>query len=103
MNLDNRKEAQPTVQVSREITTTNGCKVTLTFAEKEDPNLQHDVAEMLLAAFIKRRSMLYEASALPVQSVYQRTQCSRRSHPSSSTSAMQKSRALTAIGPADQA
>ena len=73
MNLDNRKEAQPTVQVSREITTTNGCKVTLTFAEKEDPNLQHDVAEMLLAAFIKRRSMLYEASALPVQSVHQRT------------------------------
>ena len=73
MNLDNRKEAQPIVQVSREITTTNGCKVTLTFAEKEDPNLQHDVAEMLLAAFIKRRSMLYEASALPVQSVYQRT------------------------------
>ena len=67
MNLDNRKEAQPTVQVSREITTTNGCKVTLMFAEKEDPNLQHDVAEMLLAAFIKRRSMLYEASALPVQ------------------------------------
>ena len=52
MNLDNQKEAQPTVQVSREITTTNGCKVTLTFAEKEDPNLQHDVAEMLLAAFI---------------------------------------------------
>ena len=44
MNLDNRKEAQPTVQVSREITTTNGCKVTLTFAEKEDPNLQHDLA-----------------------------------------------------------
>ena len=73
MNLDNRKEAQPTVQVSREITTTNGCKVTLTFAVKEDPNLQHDVAEMLLAAFIKRRSMLYEASALPVQSVHQRT------------------------------
>lgn len=63
MNLDNRKEAQPTVQVSREITTTNGCKVTLMFAEKEDPNLQHDVAEMLLAAFIKRRSMLYEASS----------------------------------------
>ena len=60
MNLDNQKEAQPTVQVSREITTTNGCKVTLTFAEKEDPNLQHDVAEMLLAAFIKRRSMLYQ-------------------------------------------
>ena len=73
MNLDNQKEAQPTVQVSREITTTNGCKVTLTFAEKEDPSLQRDVAEMLLAAFIKRRSMLYEASALPVQSVHQRT------------------------------
>ena len=73
MNLDNRKEAQPIVQVPREITTTNGCKVTRTFAEKEDPNLQHDVAEMLLAAFIKRRSMLYEASALPVQSVHQRT------------------------------
>ncbi len=52
MNLDNQKEAQPTVQVSREITTTNGCKVTLTFAAREDPNLQHDVAEMLLAAFI---------------------------------------------------
>ena len=73
MCLLNRKEAQPTVQVSREITTTNGCRVTLTFAEKEDPNLQHAVAEMLLAAFIKRRSMLYEASALPVQSVHQRT------------------------------
>ena len=41
MCLLNRKEAQPTVQVSREITTTNGCRVTLTFAEKEDPNLQH--------------------------------------------------------------
>ena len=46
MNLDNQKEAQPTVQVPREITTTNGCKVTLTFAVKEDPNLQHDVAEI---------------------------------------------------------
>ena len=40
MNLDNQKEAQPTVQVSREITTTNGCKVTLMFAEKEDPYLE---------------------------------------------------------------
>ncbi len=68
MNLDNGIKTQPTVQVTRQMTTTNGCKVSMTFPVKENPAIQRDVAEMLLAAFAKRRSVSYETGTMPVQS-----------------------------------
>ncbi len=73
MNLDNVIRTQPTVQVSRQITTANGCKVSMTFPLEENSVIQRDVAEMLLAAFAKRRSVSYETGFMPVQSFNQGT------------------------------
>lgn len=73
MNLDNVIKTQPTVQVTRQMTTTNGCKVSMTFPARENPSIQRDVAEMLLAAFAKRRSVSYETGTVPVQSFNQRS------------------------------
>ena len=64
-NLDNSNIALPSVQVSREMTTTNGCHVSLLFPGTE-------IAGMLIAAFVKKRSSDHETSALPVQSIDQR-------------------------------
>lgn len=54
MNLENEISAQPTVQTNREVITTNGCKVTLEFSPQPNPQVMHDIAEMLLASFEKR-------------------------------------------------
>ena len=72
-NLDNSNIALPSVQVSREMTTTNGCHVSLLFPGKENTRIHHEIAGMLIAAFVKKRSNDHEASALPVQSIDQRT------------------------------
>ena len=71
-NLDNSNIALPSVQVSRELTTTNGCHVSLLFPGMENPRIHHEIAGMLIAAFVKKRSNDHETSALPVQSIDQR-------------------------------
>lgn len=68
MNLDNRIGAPTTVQASREVMTSNGCKVSMLFQPENDPKVEEDVAKMLIAAFVKRRSVSHEASIVPVQS-----------------------------------
>ena len=73
MNLDNGISALPTVQVQREMITTNGCKVSLSFCSEPDQRVEREVAEMLLAATIKRRSVIYEASFVPVQRIHKGT------------------------------
>lgn len=73
MNLDNRISAQPSVQACRQMITSNGCKVTLEFSPISNPQINRDVAEMLLAAFQKKRSMNHEASSMSVQGIHQGT------------------------------
>lgn len=69
MNLENEISAQPTVQTNREVITTNGCKVTLEFSPQSNPQVKHDIAEMLLGIlrekerdFMKRVLCLYRVS-----------------------------------------
>ena len=71
-NLDNSNIALPSVQVQAKVTTTNGCHVSLLFPGKENPRIHHEIAGMLIAAFVKKRSSDHETSALPVQSIDQR-------------------------------
>lgn len=54
MNLDNEINALTTVANPRIITTKNGCKVTLLFSDKENPNIRREVAELLLRSVQKR-------------------------------------------------
>ena len=68
MNLNNRKETHTNVQVPRDVMTSNGCRVTMTFQSEYDPTIDQEVAKMLIAAFLKRRSESHEASVMPVQS-----------------------------------
>lgn len=72
MNLDNNIVALPTVQVPREVITANGCHVSLQFRDEDDPLIHRHIAEMLIAAFTKRRSNEHETSHVPVQSIDQR-------------------------------
>lgn len=71
MNLDNQMSTLPTVQTCRQMITSNGCKVTLEFSPSPNPQINRDVAEMLLAAFQRKRSMNHEASLMSVQSIHQ--------------------------------
>lgn len=50
-NLDSRIVALPSVQVPREIMTSNGCRVSLHFRAEENPRLHTEIAGMLIAAF----------------------------------------------------
>ena len=72
VNLDNEILALSSVQMPREMTTENGCHVSLCFRDEEDPNIHREIARMLIAAFKKRRSSEHETSALSVQSFNQR-------------------------------
>ena len=72
MNLDNNIVALPTVQVPREVTTSNGCHVSLRFRAEDDPKVHREIAGMLLAAFERKRSNEHETSIMPVQSFYKR-------------------------------
>lgn len=71
MNLDNGISALPTVQVQREMIATNGCKVSMCFRSESDVQIRHDVAQMLLAAAIKRRSVNHETGFVPVQGIHE--------------------------------
>lgn len=70
MNLDNRMSTLPSVQSYRKMTTANGCKVTLEFRPISNPQINRDVAKMLLMAFQRKRSMNHEASFMSVQSIH---------------------------------
>lgn len=52
-NFDNEKRAQTAVQTSREMTTSNGCHVTLVFPQKSHPGVRRRIAEMFVAALEK--------------------------------------------------
>ena len=73
MNLENEKKSLPTVQVYRDVVTANGCKVSLSFRTEPDVQIRREVAGMLLAISIKRRSEIHEASSMPVQSIHKGT------------------------------
>ena len=70
MYLDNEMNSLPSVQRSRQMKTANGCTVSMHFPEAADPKLQTDVAGMLIAVFLKRRSVTHEAGCYSVQSLY---------------------------------
>lgn len=72
LNLDNEIVALPSVQVPREVITTNGCHVSLQFPDEDDPRVHREIARMLIAAFTRRRSNEHETSHVPVQSINQR-------------------------------
>ena len=69
VNLDNEILALSSVQMPREMTTENGCHVSLCFQDEEDPNVHREIARMLIAAFKKRRRSEHETSAMSVQSI----------------------------------
>lgn len=72
MNLDKRISELPSVQTAS-FTTSNGCKVQLRFRAQCDPHIHTEVAQMLLAAFARKRSNDHETSRMSVQSFYERT------------------------------
>ena len=69
VNLDNEINALSSVQMPREMTTENGCHVSLCFRNEEETNIHRESAGMLIAAFKKRRRSEHETSALSVQSI----------------------------------
>ena len=54
-NLDNRMSAKPSVQKPHNTGRTKGCLVSLVFNKTANPQVRLDIADMLLAAFEKRR------------------------------------------------
>jgi hypothetical protein len=52
-NFNNANEAHTTVQTTREITTSNGCIVTLIFPGKGRKDARRRIAEMFIAALEK--------------------------------------------------
>ena len=68
MNLNNRIGTLTTVQTAREVKTSNGCEVSITFQSESDPTVEKEVAKMLLAVFAKNRSVAHEAGIMSVQS-----------------------------------
>jgi len=71
-NLESNIVALPSVQMPREIMTSNGCRVSLHFRAEDNPRLHTEIAGMLIAAFTRRRSKAYETSFVSVQSIDQR-------------------------------
>lgn len=52
-NFDNENRARNAVQMTREMTTSNGCYVTLVFPRVSRPGVRRKIAEMFLAAMEK--------------------------------------------------
>ena len=55
VNLDNRMNAKPSVQMTHNTINSKGCHSTLVFSNKPNPQVRLAIAEMLLTAFEKRR------------------------------------------------
>ncbi len=57
-NLDNaNNSAQPFVQMSREVITSNGCHVKLIFRKESKPGVREEIARLLLASFEEKESV----------------------------------------------
>ena len=57
-NLDNANNgAQPFVQMSRELITSNGCHVKLIFRKESKPSVREEIARLLLASFEEKESV----------------------------------------------
>lgn len=54
MYLENQNSTLTTVANLRNVTTKNGCTVTLIFSEEENPEIRLKVAELLLRSLQKR-------------------------------------------------
>ena len=67
-HLENRITALPSVQTVRNVTTSNGITATLLFSEKPDPQVQRNIAAMLVSAFEERNQN--ETCNVSVQSLY---------------------------------
>lgn len=55
-NLDNANRTRNAVQMTREMTTSNGCHVTLVFPQESRPGVRRKIAEMFLTAMEKGMS-----------------------------------------------
>ena len=70
-NLENEITALSTVQACPDIVTQNGCMITLRFPTKKNPQVQVDVARMLIRSFLDRKGATDEKSTMPVQGIYE--------------------------------
>jgi len=70
-NLENKINALSTVQARPDLMTQNGCKITLRFQTQKNPQVQVDVARMLIRSFLNRKGATNEKSTLPVQGIYE--------------------------------
>ena len=52
-NLDNANRTRNAVQMTREMTTSNGCHVTLIFPRKSRPGVRREIVETLVTAMEK--------------------------------------------------
>jgi len=52
-NLDNVNRTHTTVQMTREMMTSNGCHITLIFPAKSRPGVRREIIEVLVAAMEK--------------------------------------------------
>ncbi len=52
-NFDNANRTRNAVQMTRQMTTSNGCHVTLVFPLKSRPGVRRKIAEMFVAALEK--------------------------------------------------
>ncbi len=52
-NFDNANRTRNAVQMTREMTTSNGCHITLFFPKESRPGVRRKIAEMLLTAMEK--------------------------------------------------
>lgn len=52
-NFDNANRTRNAVQMTRQMTTSNGCHVTLVFPLKSHPGIRRKIAEMFVAAMGK--------------------------------------------------
>ena len=55
-NLDNANRTRNAMQMTREMTTSNGCHVTLVFPQESRPGVRRKIAEMFLTAMEKGMS-----------------------------------------------
>ena len=52
-NFDNANRTRNAVQMTREMTTSNGCHITLVFPRESRPGVRRNIAEMFLAVMEK--------------------------------------------------
>lgn len=69
MNLDNVNSAHQCTILPRDFVAKNGCRVILQFTEKPNPNVDREIAEMLISIFLKKRSNDDEESHVSLQSL----------------------------------